>query len=188
MARTAKTTTETANKEINETTIIPSSKANEIPFNSEKKYNATDSIPCKSITAGELGMIGIKSGINYKWADRNDITEIEYQDLVAAIRQNDSYITKPYFIIEDKIFLEQFPQIKKIYDTIYSGKDLKDILKLNISEMRSTIITLPDGAKESLKNIASTQISTGQLDSVKKIKILDEIFGTQLMLLTGLFN
>ena len=30
-----------------------------------------------------------------------DVTEVEYQDLVAAVRSSVSYVMKPYFIIED---------------------------------------------------------------------------------------
>jgi len=153
-----------------------------------KKYKATDVIPCMSITAGELGMEGIKSRINYRWSEQGDITEVEYQDLLAAIRQNNNFIVKPYFIIQDEELLSQFPQVKKIYDSMYSGRDLKDILKLRPAEMRAAIIALPDGAKEAIKNIASSQISSGQLDSVRKIKFLDELFGTELMLMTELFN
>ncbi len=153
-----------------------------------KKYKTTDAIPCISITSGELGMEGIKSHINYRWAERGDVTEVEYQDLLAAIRQNDSFVVKPYFVIQDDELVSQFPQLKKIYDSMYSGKDLQDLLKLTPSSMKAAVLTLPDGAKESIKNIAATQISSGQLDSVKKIKILDEIFGTEMALLTGLFK
>ena len=71
---------------------------------------------------------------------------------------------------------------------MYSTKDLRDILTLNPFEMRKVIETLPDGAKESIKNIAVTQISNGQLDSVKKIKLIDEIFGTEMIMLTNLFS
>lgn len=154
-----------------------------------KKYEATDGIPCRSIVSGGLYMSGIKSRIMYEWADNGDVTEVEYQDLVAAIRSNVSYISKPYFIIEDKDIISQFPQLNKIYASMYSIKDLKDVLtELSPNKMKTTILSLPDGAKESIKNIASQMISNNTLDSVQKIKILDEIFDTKLMLMTELFN
>ena len=154
-----------------------------------KKYEATDGIPCRSITSGGLYMEGIKSRILYEWSDDGDVTEVEYQDIVAAIRSNVSYINKPYFIIEDEDIIAQFPQLNKIYASMYSIKDLRDVLtETTPSAMKATILSLPDGAKESIKNIASQMISKGTLDSVQKIKILDEIFNTELMLMTGLFN
>ena len=154
-----------------------------------RKYEATDGIPCKSITPGGLYMEGIKSHILYEWADNGDVTEVEYQDLVAAIRSNVSYIHKPYFIIEDEDIVAQFPQINKIYESMYSIKDLKEVLTdLSPRDMKATILTLPEGAKESIKHIASQMISNGSLDSVQKIKFLDEIFDTRLMLMTELFS
>ena len=155
----------------------------------DKKFEATDGIPCRSITSGGLYMSGIKSHIMYEWADNGDVIEVEYQDIVAAIRSNVSYISKPYFIIEDEDVIVQFPQLNKIYASMYSFKDLKEILTdIPAKSMKSTILSLPEGAKESIKNIASQMISNGTLDSVQKIKILDEIFNTELMLMTGLFN
>lgn len=153
-----------------------------------KKFKDTDAIECVSIVAGELGMIGIKSNINYRWSGRGDKTEVEYQDLVAAIRSGKKHISEPYFIIKDNDFLAQFPQIDKIYASMYSYNDLRDVFKLDASKMRSVIKNLPSGAKESIKNIASSMISKGQLDSIQKIKVLDEIFDTKFMLMTELYG
>lgn len=160
------------------------------PKNAEKKkYALTDGIPCRSITQGGLYMHGIKSDIAYKWSNDGDVTEVEYQDLVAAVRSSVSYVMKPYFIIEDKEFVSQFPQLNQVYDSMYSIRDLRSvILDLSPNMMKSTILSLPDGAKESIKHMASEMISNGSLDSVKKIKILDEIFDTKFMLMTEMFS
>ena len=201
MANTMKKTTKPAKAEIdtveetvvettNEVTVeVEPEVVKEVKKKEPKKFEATDGIPCRSITSGGLYMSGIKSHILYEWADNGDITEVEYQDIVAAIRSNVSYISKPYFIIEDEDIIAQFPQLDKIYASMYSIKDLKDVLtKTTPSGMKTTILSLPEGAKESIKNIASQMISNGTLDSVQKIKIIDEIFNTELMLMTGLFN
>ena len=152
----------------------------------KKKYNATDGIPCVSIAPGELGMIGLKSGINYTWNGRGDEVDVEYQDLVAAIRVNKKHIKEPYFIIQDMDFLSQYPEVEKIYAEMYSVKDLKDVLRLEPTAMKELLVSLPNGARESIKSIASTMITNGTLDSITRIKILDEVFDTNLMLMTEL--
>ena len=169
---------------IAETTVIET----QVETVVERNYEATDPIKCVSITSGELGMIGIKSGINYRWACRGDVTEVEYQDLVAAIRSGKKHITAPFFIIDDKDFLKKWPQVEKNYASMYSIKDLTDVLKLDAASMKKTILNLPTGARESIKNIASTMITKGQLDSVQKIKVLDEIYDTKFMLMTEIFG
>ena len=148
-----------------------------------------EGIVCRSITPGGLYMTGIKSNILYEWNDIGVDTEIEYQDLVAAIRSNSAYVMKPFFIIQDKEFVEQFPRLKNLYDTLYSIKDLQSVLtNLSPDDMKATILSLPEGAQESIKHIASKMISNRTLDSVSKIEYLDEIFDTKMMLLTGMFG
>ena len=96
---------------------------------------------------------------------------------------------KPLFIIQDKEFVEQFPRLKNLYDTLYSIKDLQSVLtNLSPDDMKATILSLPEGAQESIKHIASKMISNRTLDSVRKIEYLDEIFDTKMMLLTGMFG
>ena len=133
-------------------------------------------------------MTGVKTNIGYRWTGRGDIVDVEYQDLVPAIRLNKTHIYKPYFVISDEDFIAQFPQVEKVYASMFSYKDLTDVLKLDPERMRSAILSLPEGAKNSIKSIASSLISNGTLDSIARIKVLDEIFDTKFMLMTELFS
>jgi len=54
--------------------------------------------------------------------------------------------------------------------------------------MKATILSLPKGAQDAIKHLASKMVSDGRLDSVKKIKTLDEIFDTEMSIMTGLFS
>ena len=151
-----------------------------------RKFAADDTIRCVSITSGELLMIGEKTKSVYKWADRGDEREVEYQDLIYAARAHSGFVFKPRFMIMDEDFLNQNPDVQEVYNTMYTLKDIKDVLALDPYSMKQTILSLPEGAKESIKSMAATMITNGTLDSVTKIKILDEIFDTQLMLITEL--
>ena len=159
------------------------------PIKEKRVFTNTDEIDCESIVSGEMILEGIKSENLYKWAGRGEIIGVEYQDLVAAIRMNKRYITEPFFIIRDEDFLEKFPQIDDIYKGMYSISDLQDVLvKTTPASMIETIKTLPHGAQESVKNIAATLIKDGRVDSVKKIKALDEYFHTNFSLMSELFD
>ena len=65
---------------------------------------------------------------------------------------------------------------------MYKASDLNEILSFPTPQMVDTINKLPKGAKESIKGIASTLIESHMLDSVHKIKALDDIFGTKMLL------
>lgn len=186
----AKSMTKTTTSSTVDSNTISEEAVKETPTKAVEKrtFKDTDPIQCMSITAGELGMIGLKTGINYRWFGRGEVIEIEYQDLVAAIRSGKKHITEPYFVIQDKDFLKQFPQVEQKYESMYSIKDLKDVLSLPPAQMKKVILSLPEGAQDSIKSIASTEISKGTLDSVQRIKTLDEIFDTKFLLMTELFN
>ena len=89
----------------------------------------------------------------------------------------------PLFIIEDEDFIEAFPQLKKFYTENYTIQDLESILRLPEKKMIEEVSALPKTAIESLKVIAASAITDGTLDSVRKIKALDELFGTNLNLI-----
>ena len=155
--------------------------------NTPKKFEAMDGVLCRSIVDGVLVMEGIKSKNFYKWADMNDVAEVEYQDLVSAVRSNTSYVYAPHFIIEDEDFLEQFPQVQKVYDSMYTTSDLKEILKLPVPAMMKEIESLPNGSKDNLREIAGKMVLNGQLDSVQKIKALDDYYKTNFLVTTNLY-
>ena len=152
-----------------------------------RKFEAMDGVLCRSIVDGVLVMEGIKSKNFYKWADMNDVAEVEYQDLVSAVRSNTSYVFAPHFIIEDEDFLEQFPKVQEVYDSMYTTSDLKDILKLPVASMMKEIEALPNGSKDNLREIAGKMVLNGQLDSVQKIKALDDYYNTNFLVTTNLY-
>ena len=141
-----------------------------------KRFAQDDLIPCKSITAGELLMVGERTKMLYRWADADDVQDIEYQDLIYAVRSNSGFVFKPRFIIMDNDFVSQNPKVQEKYDTMYTNKDLRDIIMLSPNNIKKVVPTLPEGVKESLKSMASTMIDNGTLDSVARIKALDELF------------
>lgn len=145
-------------------------------------YEPTDTIPCRSITSGVLFVTGVRSNITYQFADFDDIVDIEYRDLVYMVRSNDKAIFEPRFIIEDESFVNENKRLADLYASLYSVGDFKEILNLPTFQMSEAIKALPYGAKEAIKGIISTMIDNHSIDSVTKIKALDEIFGTKMLL------
>lgn len=151
----------------------------------KRVFKNTDSISCKSITNGELLVIGKKTGNLYKWAEYGDIEDMEYQDLVYELKSGGdrSIVMAPYFIVLDDDFVLDNPKLNDFYKTIYSVNDLEKILKLPIAELKKVVSELPLGVKESLKGLAVTKINDKRLTDLNVIKALDEVFGTNLLLI-----
>ena len=148
-----------------------------------KTFEPEDDVNCVSVTAGELIMIGKKTGNLYRWSNYGDTTMIEFQDLKAEIRNSNSkYIYSPLFMIEDEDVLElpEFANVAKSYEHAISIEEIDDFFNLPLQQFSSTLKTLPVGIKNTIKSIAVDKLESGSLDSLNKIKVLDEILGTEL--------
>ena len=156
------------------------------PKKTKKTFDQSDGITCRSVVQGALFVEGIKTGMMYTWTDYGDETEVEYRDLVAAVRSKDKTVYEPRFIVENEDFIAEFPVLEKYYANQFTTRDIKEILNMSENDMVKAIEKLPKGAIESLKSIAAQQIASGRLDSVRKIKALDQIFGTDLNLISEL--
>lgn len=155
----------------------------EEPVKEKKTFAPTDEIETSSVTAGELIMIGRKSGRYYRWTGYNDTTPVEYQDLKAEqYVANSPYLYKPLFLINDDEFLglPENSKIKDFYKSFLRMSDVDEILALDGPSFEKTIKGLPAGIKESFKAIATQKIQNGTLDSLNKIKAIDAILGTDL--------
>lgn len=161
-----------------------SEKAETKPVEKETRvFNPEDTIPCRSLVSGGLYIEGNRSHILYSWADCGDVVDVEYRDLIYLVRtRENANIYYPRIIIEDEDFVEQNKPVKDLYESMYTTSDLNEILSLPAGRMKAEIEKLPRGAKEALKGIASTMINSHALDSVQRIKALDEVFGTNMLL------
>ena len=147
-----------------------------------KKYAPTDMIRCRSITYGELLLTGAKTKWLYRWANYGDVTEMEYQDLQALRSTRSSYLFKPRFIIEDEDLVEQWKSdFGSMYEDIIAT-DVEAMFKLPPAQLRAKLKKAPTGIQQAVKNLAGEKIMNGSLDSLAKIKAIDEVLGTQLKL------
>lgn len=153
------------------------------PKKQEKKtFKDSDLINCVSVTVGRMVMIGTRSNEKYTWEGMNAVVGVEYRDLVGAIRKHSALVFKPRFIIQDADFLAQYPEINDLYGSLYTSEDIEKILDLPADKMKAYIVKMPQGAKDALLGIAIAKIDSGRFDSVQRIKVIDELFGTQMLL------
>lgn len=146
------------------------------------QYSYDDMIPCTSNTAGEYLFEGDKSKIVYSWKDAGVTEEMRYDDLTSAIRTRKPCIFRPRIVINDEELLESYPELQRLYESMYSRDDLLQILELPAKKMIDVINQLPDGAKDAIRSMAVNAIESGQLDSVARVRALDQYFGTDMLL------
>ena len=178
----AKNEMENVDVEVVEEIEVKSSKPKKTVVKELRKYAPGDMIPCRSITYGELLLPGAKTKMLYTWANYGDTTDVEFQDLQALKSTRSTYLFKPRFIIEDEELVEQWKNdLGKIYDDIITT-DVEALFKLPANQLKAKLKKAPAGIQQAVKNIAGEKIMNGSLDSLAKIKVIDEVLNTDLKL------
>jgi hypothetical protein len=182
MTKKSVATTEEPVKAAEETTPKKTVKATKVE-KPKKEFKETDGILCRSVTPGGLYMVGKKTGMKYEWNEYGHEYEVEYRDLVIAVRTRSDFVFGPLFIIEDEDFINEFQIVKKFYEDSYKNQDLEAILRMPVDEMKNAILALPPRASQNFQSIASSAVRDKTLDSLEKIRVLDEHYGIDLKLL-----
>ena len=143
-----------------------------------KKFAPTDTIECRSVTGGELILVGDKTKFHYNWADYGDTAYVEYQDLQALQSRKSGFLTKPRFIIEDEALVEQWgSMLKPIYDKI-NMQNIEDLFALPVDRFEAQLSVLPVGLKEAVKTKAVQMIKSEELYDIRKVRAIDSAWGT----------
>lgn len=178
MANTRTAKTETKNEAVAKTeeVVIDKSK-NETP-KIQKKFAPDEPIECRSVTGGELILVGPKTGLYYSWSDYGDTAWVEYQDLHALQSRKSNFLIKPRFIIENEELVDQWAaMLKPIYGKVVS-EDIESIFSFDIISFKNTLSQLPDGVKEAVKTRAVQMINNEELYDIRYVRAMDEILGT----------
>ena len=179
-----KTTVAKINEDIVENNVVVEEPV--LPVKEKKVFNDSDYILCRSVWSGGLNVVS-QSGNLYEFKNYGSECEINYRDLVTMIRRGSQHIFLPRFVILDEDFLADFPTVQRVYGTMYTMNDLVEILELPNTQMQAEIAKLPKATKDSMRNLIATQIANGRLDSISKVRVLTDIFGSDFNLLSDLF-
>lgn len=171
--------TKKTNQEQNvETQEVVETKPAATPKKTTKKYAPNDVIECRSVTGGELIMIGDKTKLHYTWSDYGDTAYVEYQDLQALQSRKSGFLVKPRFIIEDEELVAQWASmLKPIYDKI-NTKDIEEFFKLPVNKFEAQLKIMPTGLKEAVKTRAVQMIQNDELYDIRKVRAIDNAWGT----------
>ena len=151
----------------------------------KREFKPTDLIMCKSVCYGELFLKGKKTGLLYSWAGTGDVREVEYQDLLSwKVLHSEALFGPLIMILDDELVNQWNRELGDIYRRI-EDDDVSDLFESDYDEFVMRLKNLPNRVKETVKNIANSKIQDGTLYDLRKIKAMDEILDTELMMLVG---
>ena len=178
----AKTTTKKT--ELTEAIVDVTEEVEETPKKTQpakkvpKKYAPDDRIECRSVTGGELFLVGPKTQLLYTWEDYNDTTYVEYQDLQALQSRKSGFLVKPRFVIEDEELVEQWgAMLKPIYEKIIT-QNIEDFFELPLNKFKAQLQNMPSGLKDAIKTKAVQMMHNDELYDIRKVREMDMAWGT----------
>lgn len=161
-----------------EETVVNVEAQTSIPKKEVNKFGPSDLVECRSVTGGELILIGDKSKLQYTWSDYGDTAWVEYQDLQALQSRRSGFLTKPRFIIEDEDLVEQWgSMLKPIYDKI-NTQTIEDFFELPLNKFKAQLKIMPEGLKDAIKTKAVQMIQNEELYDIRKVREIDVAWGT----------
>lgn len=161
-----------------EAEVISKPKKTAAKVKTVKKFAPDEEIECRSVTGGELIMVGPKTKIRYSWSDYNDTAYVEYQDLQALQSRKSGFLVKPRFIIEDEELVEQWGNmLKPIYEKILT-QDIEAFFDLPLMKFKAQLQTMPAGLKDAVKTKAVQMIQNDELYDIRKVREIDAAWGT----------
>ena len=170
---------EEAVEEVTETPVVEAKATKK----AKVKHDADEAILCRSVCQGELVYQSKKTGVLYTWANYGDEIHIEYQDLLPLILTKSDFVMKPLFIVEDADLVAEYPELERLYTKALGYDDMDMILLLDNASFQKKLLDAPVGIRESIKVAVATRIEEGTFDSLQKIKLVDQILGSDLMCL-----
>ena len=143
-----------------------------------RKFAPDEAIECRSVTGGELILVGPKTRIRYSWSDYNDTAYVDYQDLQALQSRKSGFLVKPRFIIENEELVEQWgSMLKPIYAKI-TNQSIEEFFDLPLNKFKAQLRTMPDGLKDAVKTKAVQMIHSEELYDIRKVREMDAAWGT----------
>lgn len=147
-------------------------------------------IVVQSNTYGELIYINKRTGDMYVWDNFGEYQVLTMGDL-RAMRgsQNKFFMNKYIFIdhVEEEGFEEITPEdvykllgVSQYYKDILSPENFTEIFTLSEQEMRKALLRIGSGAKTNVVVAANEAIKRGDLDSLKKIRAIEELLNCEL--------
>jgi hypothetical protein len=137
-------------------------------------------IPVMNITNGPLIYQSKKTGMEIKFEKYGDVEYLEVGELLTMRSGQRRFLDEPWiFIMDDEV--TEYLGLDKLYKKLVNPSNIDQIFNFNVDHFTEVIKSSPRGYAQLLISRAKEKIKNGSLDSVAKIKALEERFNIELV-------
>ena len=149
-----------------------------------------DEVVVSSNVFGELIYINDRNGDQIIWENCGEEQVLSVRDIRDMKAKQHSFFKEGWISITDSpdVDFEEYT-MKEVYDALQIGRyyndnlvsfNIDDIFVMSEDALRKKISTMSEGIKRSIVVRANEKIIDGSLDSLKKVKLLEEVLGCEL--------
>lgn len=159
-----------------EETSIDSAAAESPVVTQARKIDPDDYVSVRNNTMGTLIYISSRQmGYNVTWDEFGDEEMIKFGELQAMRNSQKRFFTDNWIFIDDPEILRALG-VEKYYENAVNPNNIKQLFDLPVSSMVDKIKKMTDGMKDCVKRKAVEMYYSGELDSVNKMKALEQVF------------
>ena len=172
--------------------LVKSTSSEDKKVKRKLKLDDNVSIYAASNVFGELIYINHKTGDKYSWENMGDVQSLYVSDIRAMKSNQRKFLEENWIVITgiadhadeyedvdvDEIY--EALQISNYYKDFICPSNLNDVFNWKPDEIRNKVSKMPVSTKETIAIRANELIRAGIIDSISKIKVLEEVIGCEL--------
>lgn len=130
-------------------------------------------IPVRSAIHGDLIYISKRSADRFEWNEFGAIEFVTMGELITMKSTQPRFLREAWLIVDDEDAIE-FLGLTDLYETIFEIGDLDKFFNKSDRDMEALLDKMPKGYKQTLATKARELIENGELDSNRKIRLLED--------------
>ena len=145
-----------------------------------KKITIPDdaSIPVTSLFCGKLTYISKKDGSTYEWNEFGEVVDIEFRELKIMLSNQKRFFIDNWITMEKEII--EALKAERYYPKHIEFEDLANIAEKSDKEIEEILTGISNSMKYVIGHMIIQKVKTGEIDSRKKIVLLEKILGYDL--------
>lgn len=146
-----------------------------------KEIDRNELIACRSSVNGRLIYISPRSKEKFVWDDFGATEYLEMGELMTMKSAHPKFLKDVQLIIDDEEAAE-YLGMTKIYEDMVQLDELDDFFDKKADEIAELLPKLPEGLRKAVGSRARKLVEEGELDSLSKIKLIEQELGVDLQL------
>jgi hypothetical protein len=149
------------------------------PFQRKEALDKQMLVPIMNVTNGTLVYQSRKSGSEFQFDRYGDIEYIELYELLTMRSSQRKFLDEPMIIVLDDEVAD-YLGLTRLYKKLTHATEVDRIFKMPLDQFKDIVESTPKGLAHLIISKAKEKIASGELDSVQKIQVLEEIYKVQL--------